>query len=111
MGCNSEGCCYSGSEINLKIEIMGKRVIILSSQEDYWEACYVNGECIDQAHHLGEGSGKLYYIKELCKKYEVTIDDIVEVNADEVDDEKAMECGDFPKFFNDLEGDYSLDIL
>ena len=88
-----------------------KRIIILSSQEDYWEACYVDGVCVEQAHHLGEGNGKIHFIKELCKEHDLTLDDIIEVDADEVDDEKAMECGDFPKFFNDLEGDYSLDNL
>jgi len=90
---------------------MTKRVVILSSQEDYWEACYVDGKCVDQAHHLGEGSGKLGYVKELKEKYGVTLDDIVEVAADEVDDEKAMECGSFPQLFEELEGDYSLELL
>ena len=89
--------------------MMEKRVIILSSQEDYWEACYVDGTCVEQAHHLGEGYGKLHFIKEICKKYGTTLDDIMEVFADEVDDEKAMECGDFPKLLKDLEGDYSLE--
>ena len=90
---------------------MAEKAIILSSQEDYWEACYVDGVCVEQAHHLGEGNGKIHFIKELCKDHDLTLDDIIEVDADEVDDEKAMECGDFPKFFNDLEGDYSLDNL
>lgn len=90
---------------------MAEKAIILSSQEDYWEACYVDGVCVEQAHELGEGNGKLHFIKKLCKKYNLTIDDIIEVDADEIDDEKAMECGDFPKLFNDLEGDYSLDNL
>jgi len=90
---------------------MEKKAIILSSQEDYWEACYVDGECVGQSHHLGEGNGKLHYIKELCKTYNLTLDDIAEVGADEIDDEKAMECGNFPKLFKDLEGDYSLDLL
>ena len=86
---------------------MEKRVIILSSQEDYWEACYVDGKCVDQAHHLGEGRGKIHYIKELCKIHKVTLDDIQEVDADEIDDEKAQECGDFPNLFKDLKGGYS----
>jgi len=90
---------------------MSKRVVILSSQEDYWEACYVDGVCRMQAHHLGEGSGKLGYIKDLCKEHNLTLDDIAEVSAEEVDDEKAMECGSFPNLFEELEGDYSLDLL
>ena len=84
---------------------MKKRVIILSSQEDYWEACYLDGKSIDQMHHLGEG-----YIKELCKTHGLTLDDISEADAEEVDDEKAQECGRFPDLFEDLEGDYSLDL-
>ena len=88
---------------------MEKRVIILSSCEDYWEACYVDGKCVDQAHHLGEGQGKIHFIKELCKTHGVTLDDVLEVDAEEVDDEKAMVRGDFPKLFEDLEGDYSLE--
>jgi len=85
-----------------------KRVIILSSQEDNWEACYVDGKCIDQAHHLGEGYGMLYFIKETCKKYNTTLEDIIELSAEEIDDEKAMECGQFPELLNDLQGKYCL---
>ena len=83
-----------------------KRVIILSSQEDYWEACYVDGKSVEQGHHLGEGHGKLYFIQELSKQYGISLDDIVEVAAEEVDDEKAMECGQFPELFSELEGKY-----
>ena len=88
---------------------MSKRIVILSSQEDYWEACYVDGKCIYQAHHLGEGSGKLSFIKETCKKYDATLDDIIEVAADEVDDEKAMDSGSFPNLLSELEGDYDFE--
>ena len=89
---------------------MKERVIILSSQEDYWEACYVDGKCVDQAHHLGEGNGKLHFIKELCKTHNVTLEDVLEVDADQIDDENAMDSGSFPNLFEELEGDYSLDI-
>jgi hypothetical protein len=89
---------------------MEKRVIILSSQEDYWEACYLDGKSIDQMHHLGEGHGKISYIKDLCKTHGLTLDDIGEADAEAVDDEKAQECGCFPDLFEDLEGDYSLDL-
>ena len=88
---------------------MAKRVIILSSQEDYWEACYVDGKCVGQAHHLGEGNGKLSFIKNICKTYNTTLDDIIEVSASEVDDEKAMDSGCFPDLFSDLLGEYDLD--
>ena len=88
--------------------MMTKRVVILSSCEDYWEACYVDGKCVAQAHHLGEGYGKLSFIKDTCKKYNTTLDDIIEVDADGEDDEKAMICGSFPDLFSDLKGDYSL---
>jgi len=88
---------------------MAERAIILSSQEDYWEACYVDGECVEQSHHLGEGNGKLHFIKELCKKYDLTLDEVGEASADEIDDEKAMECGCFPDLFKDLQGDYNLE--
>ena len=89
--------------------MMEKRVIILSSQEDYWEACYVDGTCVEQAHHLGEGYGKLHFIKEICKKYAVSLDDVVELGADPEDDENAMNTGAFPEFFSELKGDYSLE--
>ena len=84
-----------------------KRIIILNSQEDYWEACYVDGKSIEQGHHLGEGYGKLHFIKETCEKYNATLDDIQELDAEEIDDEDAMECGAFPDLFEDLKGDYS----
>ena len=88
---------------------MSKRVVILSSQEDYWEACYVDGKCVYQAHHLGEGTGKLGYFKSLAKDYGVTLDDIIEVAAEEVDDQKAMESGSFPLLLTELEGVYNFD--
>lgn len=88
---------------------MAKRIIILSSQEDYWEACYVDGVCVAQAHHLGEGSGKIGFLKPILSANELTLDDVLELSADEVDDEKAMETGSFPDLFSELEGDYSLE--
>jgi hypothetical protein len=88
---------------------MKKRVVILSSQEDIWEACYVDGKCVEQSHHLGEGKGKLHFIKELSKTYGVTLDDILEIGAPEIDDQEAMDCGAFPDLFSDLKGDYDLD--
>jgi len=112
LGCNSEGGCFSKFKFNID---MSKRIVILSSQEDYWEACYVDGKCIEQAHHLGEGHGKIQFLKETINKYflkgSVSLDDVVEVAAEEIDDEKAMECGCFPDLFSELEGDYSLDFL
>ena len=84
-----------------------KRVIILSSQEDYWEACYVDGKSVQQAHHLGDGLGKLGFLKEVCRDYDVTLEDIQELDAEEIDDEDAMECGAFPDLFENLKGDYS----
>jgi len=88
---------------------MTKRIVILSSCSDYWEACYVDGKCVEQSHHLGEGYGKLQFFKELSKKYEITLDDIVEIEAEEVDDDKAMECGQFPNLFEELLGNYNLE--
>ena len=84
-----------------------KRIIILSSQEDYWEACYVDGKSIAQHHHLGEGHGKISFLKDVCEKYNVTLDDVQELDAEEIDDHDAMDCGSFPNLFEDLKGDYS----
>lgn len=88
---------------------MKKRIVILTSMEDYWEACYVDGKCVEQAHQLGEGRGKLSFIKDTCKKYNATFDDIAEIDACEEDDEKAMNTGAFPQLFSDLLGDYNID--
>jgi len=92
---------------------MEKRIVILSSEEDYWEACYVDGKCIDQAHHLGEGNGKIGFLREVMNKYflkgSVSLDDVVELGADPEDDENAMNTGAFPEFFSELKGDYSLE--
>lgn len=88
---------------------MSKRVVILKSEQDYWEACYVDGKSVGQAHHLGEGCGKLHFFKELCKKHEVTLDDIIEVAAQEVDDNKAMDYGSFPDLLSELEGEYTFE--
>jgi len=86
---------------------MEKRIIILSSQEDYWEACYVDGKCVEQAHHLGEGNGKISFLKEICKKHNATLDDVLEVDAEEEDDQAAMDCGSFPDLLDELEGGYN----
>lgn len=82
------------------------RIIILSSQEDYWEALYIDGNCVGQAHHLGEGNGKLNFLKNLVEKYDFQLNDVVEIGAEEVDDENAMNCGCFPDNFDELQGDY-----
>jgi aspartyl aminopeptidase len=87
---------------------MKKRVVILSSQEDIWEACYVDGKCIDQNHHLGEGYGKIHFLKKLSKDYGVTLDDVVEIDAEWVDDQEAMDCGEFPEFLSELKGTYNV---
>jgi hypothetical protein len=90
-----------------------KRIVILSAESDYWEACYVDGKCVDQAHHLGEGSGKIGFLREVMNKYflkgSVSLDDVLEVSADEVDDENAMETGQFPEFLSELKGNYNFD--
>ena len=86
---------------------MEKRIVILSSQEDYWEACYVDGKSTYQTHHLGEGHGKITFLKETCKKYNATLDDVIEVSAEEIDDQKAMDCGSFPDLLSELEGEYT----
>jgi hypothetical protein len=86
-----------------------KRVVILSSQEDIWEACYVDGNCVGQNHHLGEGSGRLRFFKELSKDYGVTLDDIIDVAADEIDDQEAMDCGNFPETLSELKGTYNFE--
>jgi len=85
---------------------MEKRVIILRSCSDYWEACYVDGKCVDQAHHLGEGYGKVHFLQELGKTHGITLDDIVSIEALEIDDNKAMDSGAFPQLFEELEGEY-----
>ena len=84
-----------------------KRVIILSSQEDYWEALYVDGKCKFQAHHIEDGQSKLDFYKELMEEHGVTLDEIHEIGAEEIDDQDAMRCGAFPNLFEDLKGDYS----
>lgn len=82
------------------------RIIILSSREDYWEALYVDGKCKFQAHHIEEGQNKLSFYKKLMAEYGVTLDDIVEIGAEEVDDDLAMQTGQFPDKFDDLQGYY-----
>lgn len=86
-----------------------KSVVILSSDQDYWEACYVDGVCIDQAHHLGEGSGKIAYIRNVLNNRKLTLNDLIEVSAEEVDDNLAMETGSFPQKLEDLQGSYNFD--
>lgn len=83
-----------------------KRVVILKSQQDYWEACYVDGKSVSQAHHLGEGKGKVHFLKEICKKYDATLDDVIEVYAALEDDNNAMDNGSFPNFLSELQEEY-----
>jgi len=88
---------------------MSKRIVILSSQEDYWEACYVDGVCVGQAHHLGEGKGKIGFLKPILSANGLSLEDVFEVSAEEVDDQKAMDCGSFPDLLSELEGDYDFE--
>ncbi|HUW46123.1 MAG TPA: hypothetical protein VMW50_10070 [Dehalococcoidia bacterium] len=84
-----------------------KKIVVLSSEQDYWEACYVNGRSVEQAHHLGDGYGKVKFLQDVCREHGLTFDDIQEISAEEVDDDKAMNCGAFPDLLSELEGDYS----
>ena len=86
-----------------------KRIVILSSEEDYWEACYVDGVCVGQAHHLGEGSGKIGFLRPILSANKLSLEDVLEVSAEPEDDEKAMNTGSFPQLFSELLGDYNLD--
>jgi hypothetical protein len=86
-----------------------KRVVILESQEDYWEACYVDGVCVGQAHHLGEGSGKIEFLKPILSANALTLDDVIEVGAEMIDDDLAMQTGQFPDNLSKLQGDYNFD--
>lgn len=89
------------------------RIVILSSEEDYWEACYVDGKCVAQAHHLGEGDGKISFLREIINKYflkgSVSLDNVLEISAEMVDDDLAMETGSFPEYLSELQGDYDFD--
>ena len=83
------------------------KIIILSSEEDYWEALYVDGKSKFQAHHIEDGQSRLDFFKELIEEYGVGLGDIYEIGAEEIDDQEAMECGQFPDNFNDLKGEYT----
>lgn len=79
-----------------------KRVVIL--QADNWEACYVDGKCIEQHHSLGEGDGLLAFLQENAKEYNFTLDDIEEVwwNEEEDGNNILEEIGCFPENLSEL---------
>lgn len=84
--------------------ISPKRVVILKGND--WEACYVDGYCIKENHHLGEGGGILKFIQEQSKKYNFTLEEIIEIYAADIDLEYLEQNSSFPYKITDLKGNY-----
>ena len=87
---------------------MKKRVVILSSQEGDWEGLFVDGNCIDQGHHLGGGtaSKSKLFLMEQSEKYKFHLSDIVYSDVTDEDEEMLQSGGWFPNTLEELSGVY-----
>lgn len=81
-----------------------QKVLILSTQEGDWEAIYIGENCIDQGHTIEKGD-RLYLLKK-AEKYGFKSSDVIIKEANDEDDEYAMNYGSFPNQISELKGNY-----
>ena len=81
------------------------RIVVLSTQSGDWEALYVNGELIEEGHHLGEGSPREFWL-EMYNKYNFTPKDIVYCELNDIDEEYAENYGSFHGELDSFNGKY-----
>lgn len=84
---------------------MSKRVLILKTQNEEWEALYVDDLCVDQGHRIGE-SNRLALL-EYAEMYNFNSEDIDIKEACDEDNDDADLTGNFPFRKEKLKGDYA----
>lgn len=84
---------------------MAKRIIILKTQSGDWEGLFIDGELIDEGHHLGEGKQILYLLTQ-SEKYKFTSKDVCFETLNDEDEEITSEYGNFPDYLETLKGTY-----
>lgn len=82
-------------------------VIILQTQEGDWEGLFINGNCVEQDHKLGQGWNMFSYVLNISEKYNFTSQDIkgIYTVVDE-DEDFLMGHGRFPSKLSELKGVY-----
>jgi hypothetical protein len=60
---------------------MKNEVLILDA--DDWEGMFVNGKLEMEGHRLNDGCSRKAFLSHVCKKYEVTLDEIKEGYVDD----------------------------
>lgn len=76
-----------------------KKGIVISTQCGDWEALFIGNELISQGHHLGEGQPAKFWM-DIANKYELTSDDIANVETNNEDEEMLMGAGRFEQGFD-----------
>lgn len=79
---------------------MENKVVIISA--DDWEGLFVDGVLVDEGHTLNEGESRKKYLASICKKYNVTLDEIQEGYVTEEYEEKLNDCGRFDQNLLDV---------
>ena len=81
------------------------KILVLSTQSGDWEGLFIDGKLISEGHKLGEGNSKKFWI-DMCKKYELLYEDIVEKELNYEDEQYMDLYGGFPTILSELKGDY-----
>lgn len=85
---------------------MEKRVVILTTQCGDWEGLFVDGDLIDEGHHLGEGD-RNFMLKQ-AEKYDFKSSDILRCEINDTDEEMMSMSGNFPITLAGLNGIYNI---
>ncbi len=83
-----------------------KRVIVLNTQSGDWQGLFLDGNLIDEGHHLGEGDSFMYMLK-LSEKHNFTSKDVRIYELNDEDEDYMCDSGNFPTFLTDLKGTYN----
>jgi hypothetical protein len=78
-----------------------KQVLILNSQDGEWLSIYVEGELVYEDHEIN----KLDFLK-LAEEYKFHSSDVIEREANDIDNENCENVGCFPNSIHDLNGKY-----
>lgn len=84
---------------------MKPRMRLLSSQCGDWEGLYLDGVLIEEGHQIGEGSFREFWL-DLARDHDVSSEDLVIFEVDDVDDRFLYKHGTFPNDINKLHGEY-----
>jgi len=84
---------------------MKHKAILLTSKDGDWEGLFIDGKLIGEGHELGEGR-KEYFWLNIGAKYQITGDELVVKELNDIDNNWLEEAGNFPSSLAEFSGPY-----